>query len=70
MPRHPRLDLTGTIHHIIERDIAGTKVFSTKKDKADFMQRVGERSQADGLNIYAWAVMDTHFHLLVRTGVY
>ena len=69
MPRHPRLDASGTVHHIIGRGIAGTKVFSTKKDKTDFLLRVAERCTSDGLIVYAWAVMDTHFHLLVRTGL-
>jgi putative transposase len=68
MPRHPRLDAAGTVHHIIGRGITGTKAFSTKKDKTDFLLRVAERCKADGLIIYAWAVMDTHFHLLIRTG--
>ena len=31
MPRHARLDATGTIHHGIGRGIAGIKAFPTKK---------------------------------------
>jgi putative transposase len=68
MPRHARLDAAGTVHHVIGRGITGAKAFATKKDKTDFLLRVAERCKADGFIIYAWAVMDTHFHLLVRTG--
>ncbi len=68
MPRHARLDAPGTIHHVIGRGIAGIKVFPTKKDRSDFLLRVAERCEAGTLIVYAWAVLDTHFHLLVRTG--
>lgn len=68
MPRHARLDIPGTVHHIIGRDISGTKAFATKKGKTDFLLRLAERCTTDGLIVYAWALMDTHFHVLVRTG--
>lgn len=30
--------------------------------------RLAERNKEDSLAVYAWALMDNHFHLLVRTG--
>jgi putative transposase len=36
MPRHARLDAPGTLHHVIGRGIAETKIFQTKKDREDF----------------------------------
>jgi putative transposase len=68
MPRHARLDAPGTLHHIIGRSILGTKAFGTKKDKDDFLLRLAERNKEDSLAVYAWALMDNHFHILVRTG--
>ena len=68
MPRHARLDAPGTIHHVIGRGIAGIKAFPTKKDRLDFLLRVAERCEAEAFMVYAWALLDTHFHLLVRTG--
>jgi len=68
MPRHARLDALGTVHHVMGRGIAGTRVFSTKRDKTDFLLRLADRREAGALTIYAWAVLDTHFHLLLRTG--
>jgi REP element-mobilizing transposase RayT len=67
MPRHARRDAPGTIHHIIGKGIAGIKAFPTKKDRSDFLSRVAERCEAGALMVFAWAVLDTHFHLLVRT---
>jgi REP-associated tyrosine transposase len=31
------------------------------------LSRVGQICKAGGLSVYAWALLDTHFHLLVRT---
>ena len=68
MPRHARLDAPGTLHHVIGRGIAGSKIFRTKKDREDFLGRVATLCETGALTVYAWALMDTHFHLLVRTG--
>lgn len=68
MPRHARLDSPGTLHHVIGRGIAETKIFRTKKDREDFLHRVAKLCETGAIAMYAWALMDTHFHLLVRTG--
>jgi hypothetical protein len=68
IPRRARLDAPGTIHHIIARGIAGTKIVRTRKDREDFLRRIAERCEAGALAVYAWALMDTHFHVLLRTG--
>jgi len=58
----------GPLHHVIGRGIPETKVFRTKKDREDFLRRIATLCETDAIAVYAWAVMDTHFHLLVRTG--
>jgi putative transposase len=68
MPRQPRLDAPGTLHHIMARGIDRTKLFQNKTDRNDFLKRVAELCQGGHLIIYAWALMPTHFHLLARTG--
>jgi REP element-mobilizing transposase RayT len=68
MPRHARLDAPGTLHHVIGRGIPGIKIFRTKKDREDFLRRIASLCRTDAMAVYAWALMDTHFHLLVRTG--
>jgi len=37
-------------------------------DRDDFLERLAELCQSGYLIIYAWVLMDNHFHLLVRTG--
>jgi len=68
MPRQPRLDAPGALHHIIGRGIERTKIFHTEQDREDFLNRVADLCIDRALVVYAWALMPNHFHLLVRTG--
>ena len=68
MPRQPRLDAPGALHHVMGRGIDRVKIFINKKDREDFLERLADLCKADALSVYAWALMSNHFHLLVRTG--
>ena len=68
MPRQPRLDAPGTLHHVMVRGIDGKKIFRTIKDREDFLIRLSCLCESEALSIYAWALMTNHAHLLVRTG--
>jgi len=68
MLRQPRLDAPGTLHHVMGRGIEGTKIFRGDADREDFLSRLGELCQAGALAVYGWALMENHFHLLVKTG--
>jgi putative transposase len=67
MPRQARLDAPGVLHHVMGRGIEGSKIFRNKKDRQDFLYRLGELASAKAWVIYAWALMPNHFHLLVQT---
>jgi putative transposase len=68
MPRQPRLDTPGALHHVMARGIEGTDIFRTDEDRNDFLDSLAEQCKAKGLKVYAWALVPNHFHLLVRTG--
>lgn len=68
MPRQARLDAPGTLHHVIGRGIEGAKIFRTPEDRQDFLTRLGELGEEGAWQVYAWALLGNHFHLLVRTG--
>jgi putative transposase len=68
MPRQPRLDAPGALHHIIGRGIERTRIFRTDQDREDFLNRLVDLCIDGDLIVYAWALMPNHFHLLVRTG--
>ena len=67
MPRKPRLDTPGALHHIMGRGIDGKEIFGHKEDCEDFLGRLKDLCEKEALSIYAWALMDNHFHLLART---
>jgi len=68
MPRQPRLDAPGTLHHVIGRGIDGVTIFRNKKDREDFVERLADLCRANALSVYAWAFMENHVHILARTG--
>jgi REP element-mobilizing transposase RayT len=68
MPRQPRLDAPGTLHHVMVRGIERTAVFRDDGDRADFVARLATLAAAGAWTVYAWALLPNHAHLLVRTG--
>lgn len=57
MPRQPRLDAPGALHHVIGRGINGVKIFNNRKDRDDFIERLAGLCGADALSVYAWAFL-------------
>lgn len=68
MPRGPRLDAPGTLHHVMVRGIESCAIFRNDRDRDDFVRRLASLTEAGGLTVYAWALLRNHAHLLVRTG--
>jgi REP element-mobilizing transposase RayT len=53
---------------VIGRGIEGSKIFRERGDREDFLDRLAKLCEAKALSVYAWALLDAHFHLLVRSG--
>ena len=68
MPRGPRLDAPGVLHHVMARGLDRQAIFRDDRDRDDFVRRLADIGQAGALVIYAWALLPNHFHLLLRTG--
>ena len=68
MPRQPRLDAPGTLHHIMIRGMEGTPIFRQDSDRQIFLDRLGRLLTATGTKILAWVLMDNHIHLLIFSG--
>jgi len=68
MPRGPRLDAPGVLHHVMVRGIEQRPIFTDDRDRDDFVQRLATLVTKAGLTVYAWALLPNHAHLLVRTG--
>jgi putative transposase len=70
MPRQARLDIPGALHHIMVRGINKMTVFKDERDKALFLERLGQNILEGQSSIYAWVLMDNHAHLLLKSGTH
>lgn len=68
MPRKSRIDAAGAVHHVIARGISKANIFSDDEDYKSFINRLGAILKITKTACYAWALMNNHFHLLLRTG--
>jgi putative transposase len=68
MPRQPRLDAPGALHHVMGRGIERTNIFRIDRDREDFLNRLANQCMEGSLIVYAWCLLSNYFHLLVRTG--
>jgi REP element-mobilizing transposase RayT len=68
MPRKARIDAPGALQHIICRGIERHKIFMDNADKNNFVARLGRVVSETRTPCYAWALVDNHFHLLLKTG--
>lgn len=66
MPRHARIDIPGLLHHVIARGIEKSPIFLDDQDREMFLARLGPLLTETGTDCYAWALLDSHFHLLLQ----
>jgi putative transposase len=67
MPRKARLDAPGTLHHVIMRGIEKRKIVTNQYDRIDFVERLGHLAEETDTAIYAWALLNNHAHILLRS---
>jgi REP element-mobilizing transposase RayT len=68
MPRGARLDTPGTLHHVILRGIERRDIVDDDLDRENFVNRLGQLAKDSRTAIYAWALLDNHAHVLMRSG--
>ena len=68
MPRGPRLDTPGTLHHVMIRGIERGSIVRDDKDREEFLNRMGKLAKETATAIYAFALMNNHAHLLLKSG--
>ena len=69
MPRQARIDYPGLLQHVIVRGIERRPIVADDTDRERFIQRLEHLTQETAVDCYAWALLDNHFHLLVRPRV-
>lgn len=68
MPRKPRLDCPGLLHHVIARGIERRPIFLSKIDYEDFLNRMSTVMEKSTAQCLSWALMPNHVHMLIRSG--
>ncbi|NTU54115.1 MAG: hypothetical protein HGA97_10540 [Chlorobiaceae bacterium] len=68
MPRGPRLDTPGTLHHVMIRGIEKGMIFRDDIDRTEFLDRLGRLAGSLGTGIYAFVLMSNHVNLLLKSG--
>ncbi len=67
MSRPLRIQFPGAIYHVINRGLPGQPIFSTDADRATFLESLGEVHSRWGLQIFAYCLLKSHYHLCVQT---
>lgn len=67
MPRGPRLDAPGCLHHVIARGIARRVLVADDGDRERFSGRLARLARNAATAVLAWALRPNHYHLLLRT---
>lgn len=70
MPRQARLDAPGTLHHVIIRGIEKCRIVDDQIDREGFVSRMGKLAIETQTAIHAWALLDNHAHILLRSSTY
>ena len=67
MPQMARMEAPGSLVHIMAHSIEGKPMFVDDMDRAEFLSRFEKGLEKSGYQCYTWALMDNHYHLLLRT---
>jgi putative transposase len=67
MARPLRLEFAGALYHVMVRGNARQSIFLDAPDRLAFVDNLGRVCQRYAWRIWAWCLMDNHFHLLVET---
>jgi len=67
MPRRPRMDSPGTLHHVMNRGLARRTAFETREDVRRFLLLLALSVRAGRIEVHAYVFLTTHFHLVLRS---
>ena len=66
MPRTARSRSSTDMYHVIARGINKEPIFKQKREKNNFIRLLLKHLKDRDIEIYAYVIMSTHFHILIR----
>ncbi|HUV50550.1 MAG TPA: transposase [Anaerolineae bacterium] len=67
MSRSWRIEFKGALYHVLSRGNEQQDIFGDDEDRNCFIRIMGEMSDRFDVNIFAYVLMDNHYHILLRT---
>ncbi len=67
MPRPPRTDFPDALYHVTSRGNGRAVIFFSDDDRQRFLAQLAHHLHLTGVVLYAYVLLDYHFHLLART---
>ena len=67
MPRGPRIDAPGVVHHVTQRGVGRMDIFLDEADCVDFVQRCDRLIVEHGARCFGFVLMSNHFHFALQT---
>ncbi len=67
MTRPWRIEFEGAYYHILSRGNDRKDIFSDNDDRISFLDTLGKMSDRFEVEVYAYVLMDNHYHLLLKT---
>jgi REP element-mobilizing transposase RayT len=67
VPRKPRVEAPGAIHHVVARGVGDASIVRDEIDRSAFVRRLARAFEIHGWRCWAYCLMDSHFHLVTET---
>lgn len=67
MARPLRIEYEGAVYHVTARGNERSKIYFSKRDYEKFKEYVTEAQHKYGFVLHAYALMTTHYHLIIET---
>ena len=67
MSRPWRIEFQGALYHVLSRGNEQGDIFIDDKDRNGFINLIGEMSDRFDVDIFAYVLMNNHYHILLRT---
>jgi putative transposase len=67
MARKGRIEFSGALYHVLDRGDRREPIVRRGRDRAAFVQTLGEACERAGWRMHAFVLMSNHYHLLFET---
>ncbi|MBI3000533.1 MAG: transposase [Deltaproteobacteria bacterium] len=67
MARPLRIEYPGAYYHVMNRGLSRRDIFLQDKDRQTLLNLLCDISRLWKIEIYAYGLMDNHYHLLLQT---